>query len=85
MSQPVVITTAQDRGAGLIYVGSVWSQHGQTVRSMYDCYCGHCVQFDVLDDRRRVEVVLTNGQRLLHARMTSFRRVEDLYPDAPQS
>ena len=79
MSQPLNITTAtRFRGEGLVYVGSLVAQRGQVVIGMSDCDCPPCSRLDPWDYDRRVEVNLANGDKLVHARQSSFVR-----PDPP--
>lgn len=64
---------ADHRGVGWIYSGSVQRFHGRVVAVMDDCDCANCRELDPFDPRRRVDVVFTDGVRLLHAHCESFR------------
>lgn len=61
-----------ERGAGLIYRGSVTACHGVAVRSLDECECEPCLELEPWDPKRRVRAVLVDDSRLLHAHFSSF-------------
>jgi hypothetical protein len=68
------IRTSPGRGRGLVYQGTLTAYRGGVVDIMDDCDCYACAQLDPWDPHRRVIATLATGERLLHARLSSFAK-----------
>lgn len=69
-----LLATSTARGDGFVYVGSLVEFHGMVVLGMDDCECVECEPLDPWAPARRVDVTLSGGVKLTHARCESFQR-----------